>query len=76
MGVRGVQNGGDTCIQIVDSLYCMAETIKTSGSNYQFSSDQSISHVQLFATSWTIACQASCPSPTPRAYSASRPSSR
>ena len=27
--------------------------------NHQFSSDQSLSHVQLFATPWTIACQAS-----------------
>ena len=54
----------------------MAETIKTSGSNYQFSSDQSISHVLLFATSWTAACQTSCPSPTPRAYSNSWPSRR
>jgi len=26
---------------------------------------QSLSHVQLFATPWTAACQASCPSPSP-----------
>ena len=35
----------------------------------QFSSVQSLSHVQLFATPWTAARQASCPSPTPRACS-------
>ena len=31
----------------------------------QFSSVQSLSHVWLFATPWTAACQASRPSPTP-----------
>ena len=30
-----------------------------------FSSVQSLSCVRLFATPWTAACQASCPSPTP-----------
>ena len=46
----------------------------------QFSSFQSLSHVQLFATLWTAACQASLhqlmlgvPSPTPRSYSNSCP---
>ena len=39
----------------------------------QFSSVQLLSHVQLFVTSWTEACQASCPSPTPRACSNSCP---
>ena len=34
---------------------------------------QSLSRVQLFVTSWTAACQASCPSPTPRVYSNSCP---
>ena len=34
-----------------------------------FSSVQSLSCVQLFATPWTAACQASCPSPTPGACS-------
>ena len=33
-----------------------------------FSSVQSLSHVQLFATPWITACQASCPSPTPRVH--------
>ena len=47
-----------------------------SGSEFQFSSAQSLSHVRLFATPWTAACQASCPSPTPRAYSNSCPVSR
>ena len=41
----------------------------------QFSSVQLLSHVRLFATPWTAACQASCPSPTPRAYSNLCPSS-
>ena len=39
----------------------------------QFSS---LSRVQLFAIPWTTACQASCPSPTPRACSNSCPSSQ
>ena len=34
----------------------------------QFSSVQSLSHVQLFATPWIAARQPSCPSPTPRVY--------
>ena len=43
--------------------------------NPQFSLVQSLSCVQLFATPWTAARQASlpCPSPTPRACSNSRP---
>ena len=42
----------------------------------QFSSVQLLSCVWLFMTPWTAARQASCPSPTPRAYSNSCPSSR
>ena len=42
----------------------------------QFSSVQSLSRVRLFATPWIAACQASCPSPTPRVYSNPCPSSR
>ena len=34
---------------------------------------QSLSHVQLFATPWTAACQASCPSLFPRVSSNSCP---
>ena len=34
-----------------------------------FSSVQSLSHVQLFATPWTAACQVSCSSPIPGAWS-------
>ena len=34
----------------------------------QFSSVQSLSRVRLFGTPWIIACQALCPSPTPRVY--------
>ena len=40
------------------------------------SSVQSLSCVQLFATPWTAARRPPCPSPTPRAYSNSCPSSR
>ena len=32
---------------------------------FQFSSVQSLSQVQLFATPWTAACQLPCPPPTP-----------
>ena len=35
--------------------------------------NQSLSHVQLFATSWTATHQASCPAQTPRVYSKSCP---
>ena len=34
---------------------------------------QLLSHVQLFATPWTAACQASCPSPSPGVCSSSCP---
>ena len=37
---------------------------------------QLLSHVWLFATPWTVACQASCPSPTPGACSNSCPLSQ
>ena len=39
----------------------------------QFSSVQSLSHVRLFGTPWTAACQASLPSPTPSVCSNSCP---
>ena len=37
------------------------------------SSVQLLSRVPLFATPWTTACQAPCPSPTPRVYPNSSP---
>ena len=40
------------------------------------SSAQSLSHVQLFVTQWTVARWSPCPSPTPRAYSNSCPLSQ
>ena len=43
------------------------------GRKVQFRSVQLLSHVQLFATPWTAAHQASLPSPTPRACSNSCP---
>ena len=39
---------------LVDSLHMGSIVISS-----QFSSGQSLSHVQLFATQWTVACQAS-----------------
>ena len=42
----------------------------------QFSSVHLLSRVRLFVTPWTAACQASLPSPTPRACSNSCPSSQ
>ena len=44
--------------------------------NGVFSSVQSLSCVRLFATPWITARHASCPSPTPRVYSNSHPSSQ
>ena len=41
-----------------------------------FSSVQLLSHVQLFATPWIAACQATCPSPTPGVHSNPCPSCR
>ena len=37
---------------------------------------QLLSHVQLFVTPWTAACQASCPSPSPGVCPSSRPFNR
>ena len=42
----------------------------------QFSSVQSLSRVQLFATPWISACQPPCPSPAPGVHSNSGPSSQ
>ena len=43
---------------------------------WNVSSVQLLNHVQLFATTWTAACQPPCPSPTPRVYANSSPMSR
>ena len=56
------------CLQTLNSL-----RIPILISLHQFSSVQLLSCVWLFATPWTAACQASCPSPTPRACSNSCP---
>ena len=45
-------------------------------SQHQFSSVQLLSHVRLFATPLTAACQASCPSPAPKVHPNSCPLSR
>ena len=42
----------------------------------QFSSVQSLSHVQLFATPWIAYARPPCPSPIPRVHSDSCPSSQ
>ena len=42
----------------------------------KFSSVQSLSRVQLFATPWITAARPPCPSPVPRVYSNSCPSSQ
>ena len=55
------------------SSQSMYKTWISSVSSIQLGSVQ-LSHVQLFATPWTVASQASCPSPSPRAYSNSCPS--
>ena len=47
--------------------------ISPSCSSVQFTSIQLLSCVWLFTTPWTVACQASCPSPTHRIYSNSYP---
>ena len=49
----------NTCICMVEALHCSPETTITLLIGYQFSSVQSLSHVQLFATPWIAACQAS-----------------
>ena len=43
---------------------------------FLFCSVQFLSHVWLFVTPWTAVCQASCPSPSPRAWSNSCSSSQ
>ena len=53
------------CEQLVSTVMCL--------SSYPFYSVQLLSHVRLFETSWSAACQASYPSSTPRVYSNSCP---
>ena len=60
-------------------MQCFLPTLFTVFRNalvFQFSSFQLLSHVWLFAPPWTIACQASCPSPTPGVYPNSCPLSQ
>ena len=51
-------------------------TLRRSREGKSISSVHSLNHVWLFATPWTAACQASCPSPTPRVHSNPCPLSR
>ena len=65
--------------QALDSQQRLGQISSLCDHSYFFStgssSVQSLSHVWLFATLWTAACQASCLSPTPGAFSNSCPSS-
>ena len=54
---------------------CLLWPAQSLGKILLFSSVQLLSHVRLFATPWTAACQASCPSPTPRVHPNPCPSS-
>ena len=58
--------------------YSMANRWGNNGNSERlyFQTFQSLSHVRLLATPWTIACQVPCPSPTPRAYLNSYPLNR
>ena len=54
---KEMRKRGDICICAADSLCCTAETNTILWSNYVLV--QSLSHVRLFATPWTTACQGS-----------------
>jgi len=49
----------DTCVCMAESFYCPPESITTLLIDYQFSSDQLLSRVRLFATPWIAARQTS-----------------
>ena len=57
-----------TCQREIVHFLCSHSTL--------FSSVQSLSHVRLSATPWTITARLPCPPPTPGAYSNSCPSSQ
>ena len=67
MGLGGKGEGvlgwrGNTCIPTADSYHYMRKSpqyCKVINLQLKFSSVQSLSHVWLFATPWTAACQAS-----------------
>ena len=56
---KGVWGKMDKCICMAESVCCPPQTITALSTDYQFSSVQSLSRVQLFATAWTAARQAS-----------------
>ena len=56
--------------------YLFQELLSLNILKVQFSSVQSLSRIQLFATPWTATHQAPCPSLTPRVHSISCPLSR
>ena len=68
-GVSGVK------IILELSIFPFVFTFDIVFKNFQFSSFQLLSHVQLLATPWIAACQPPCPSPTPGVQTDSRPSS-
>ena len=56
--------------------HSLDDFIKAWDFKIHISSVQLLSHVRLFATPWTAACQLPCPSPTPGVHSNSCPSSQ
>ena len=56
-----------------EQAHCREPKQLSSSSSVQFSLIQSLSHVQLFVTPWTVACSPPCLSPTSRVYSNSCP---
>ena len=67
-------NGGSRSFEKETRALKMRNTVVSHQfSSVHFSSLQLLSHVRLFVTPWTKACQAHCLSPTPRDYSDSCP---
>ena len=64
-----------SCLQAAVFSLC-SHTAEETGSLFQFSSLQSLSHVWLFAIPWIAARQATLPSPTLGVHSNLHPSSR
>ena len=58
------------------SCAIIGKSLNQSKNNSFHFSVQLLSHVRLFTTPWTTACQASLSTPTPRVYSNSSPLSR
>ena len=59
-GGSDVQEGGDTCICITDSLYCTAETNTALESSYTPIKKKKISHLCFASLSTTLSPEAAC----------------